>query len=139
MASKSGDGRYEVVWPSGERKQKMRPLAKRLDTLNGKSVAQLWDCLFAGDEVFLALGKKLRRTPSESGDGRYAVDWPSGERKQYLRPLAKRLGTLNGKTVAQLWDYPFAGDEVFLALEEKLREQYPDIKFVSWREFGSTH
>jgi hypothetical protein len=75
----------------------------------------------------------------QSGDGLYEVVWPSGERKQKMRPLAKRLDTLNGKTVAQLWDYLFAGDEVYLALEEKLREQYPDVKFISWREFGSTH
>jgi len=69
----------------------------------------------------------------------YTVVWPCGERRLKVRPLAKRLDTLKGKTVAQLWDYLFAGDQVFTALEEKLREQYPDVKFVSWREFGSTH
>ncbi|HTZ70044.1 MAG TPA: hypothetical protein VMB71_05275 [Acetobacteraceae bacterium] len=69
----------------------------------------------------------------------YEVVWPSGERKQPVQPLAKRLDTLNGKTVAQLWDYLFAGDQVFTALEEKLRAQFPSVKFVSWREFGSTH
>src|ERR1700758_622396 len=74
-----------------------------------------------------------------SADGLYDVVWPCGERKQKMRPLAKRLDTLNGKTVAQLWDFLFAGDEVFTALEEKLAEQYPDVKWVSWREFGSTH
>ena len=72
-------------------------------------------------------------------DPQYEVVWPSGERKLKVRPLAKRLDNLNGKTIAQLWDYLFAGDEVFLALEEKLREDYPDTKWVSWREFGSTH
>jgi hypothetical protein len=71
--------------------------------------------------------------------GLYEVVWPSGERRQALHPLARRLDTLNGKTVAQLWDFLFAGDEVFTTLEEKLRAQYPDVKFVSWREFGSTH
>lgn len=71
--------------------------------------------------------------------GSYEVVWPCGERRQKQRPLAQRLDTLNGKTIAQLWDYLFAGDEVFVALEEKLREQYPQVKFVSWREFGSTH
>lgn len=74
-----------------------------------------------------------------SADGQYEVVWPSGERKQKMRPLAKRLDTLNGKTIAQLWDYLFAGDAVFTALEEQIRKQYPDVKFVSWREFGSTH
>ena len=74
-----------------------------------------------------------------SDAGLYEVVWPSGERRQTLRPLAKRLDTLNGKTIAQLWDFLFAGDEVFTALEENLREQYPDVKWINWREFGSTH
>jgi hypothetical protein len=73
------------------------------------------------------------------GEVQYDVVWPSGERRLTQRPLARRLDTLNGKTIAQLWDFLFAGDEVFTALEEKLREQYPGVKFVSWREFGSTH
>ncbi len=73
------------------------------------------------------------------GSGLYEVVWPSGERRQALRPLAKRLDTLDGKTIAQLWDFLFAGDEVFIALEEKLIAKYPGVKFVSWREFGSTH
>ena len=79
----------------------------------------------------------MARNPTAMGI--YEVVWPRGERKQALRPLAKRLDTLAGKTVAQLWDFLFAGDEVFATLEETLRAQYPDVKFVSWREFGSTH
>ena len=76
---------------------------------------------------------------AKNGDGTYEVVWPVAERRLKTRPLAKRLDTLDGKTVAQLWDYLFAGDEVFVALEESLRERYPTVKFVSWREFGSTH
>ena len=75
----------------------------------------------------------------KGGNGFYEVVWPRGERKLTVRPLAKRLDSLKGKTVAQLWDYLFAGDEVFNVLEEKLRAQFPDVKFISWREFGSTH
>jgi hypothetical protein len=74
-----------------------------------------------------------------SSSGQYDVVWPCGDRKQKMRPLAKRLDTLNGKTIAQLWDFLFAGDEVFIALEKKIAERYPDVKWVSWREFGSTH
>ena len=71
--------------------------------------------------------------------GEYGVVWPSGERRLKVRPLARRLDTLNGKKVVQLWDYLFAGDEVFSALEAKIAEAYPGIEWVSWREFGSTH
>jgi hypothetical protein len=54
-------------------------------------------------------------------------------------PLAKRLDTLEGRTIAQLWDYVFRGDEVFAALEEGLRARYPGIRWISYKEFGSTH
>jgi hypothetical protein len=72
-------------------------------------------------------------------NGQYAVVWPSGERKLKVRPLAKRLDSLKGKKIAQLWDYLFAGDEVFASLEAELAKEYPDLQWVSWREFGSTH
>ncbi len=56
-----------------------------------------------------------------------------------LRPLARRLDTLEGKTVAQLWDYIFRGDEIFPLLEEGLPERYPGVKFIRYDVFGSTH
>ena len=74
-----------------------------------------------------------------NNDGYYEAYWPRGARQQKTRALAPRLDTLEGKTVAQLWDYLFKGDEVFALLEEDLKRRYPGIKFVSWREFGSTH
>jgi len=69
----------------------------------------------------------------------YEVLWPRSPRQARVKALAPRLDTLAGKTVAQLWDYVFRGDEVFALLEEGLAKRYPGVKFVSWREFGSTH
>ena len=69
----------------------------------------------------------------------YRAFWPRSPRQAQLRPLSKRLDTLNGKTVAQLWDFIFRGDEVFALLEEGLKKRYPDVRFVSWKEFGCTH
>jgi len=76
---------------------------------------------------------------TRTNDGYYEALWPRGQKRQRNRPLAKRLDTLEGKTVAQLWDYLFKGDIVFALLEEGLKKRYPGIKFVSWREFGSSH
>ena len=70
---------------------------------------------------------------------RYEAVWPRSPRQVGIKPLARRLDTLEGKTVAQLWDYVFRGDEVFRVLEEGLKQRFPGIRFVSWREFGSTH
>ena len=76
---------------------------------------------------------------AETQDGYYEALWPRAPRQAKARPLAKRLDTLNGKTVAQIWDFLFRGDEVFAHLEEALKKQDPDVKFVSWKDFGSTH
>jgi hypothetical protein len=71
--------------------------------------------------------------------GEYEVVWPRSRRTVGVRPLARRLDSLEGKKVAQLWDYLFRGDEVFSVLEEGLAKRYPGLEFVSWREFGNTH
>jgi len=74
-----------------------------------------------------------------NNDGYYEVYWPRAPRQMRAKPLAPRLATLEGKTVAQLWDYLFKGDEVFALLEDGLKARFPGVRFVSWREFGSTH
>jgi hypothetical protein len=43
---------YAVVWPRGPRAVSVKPLAQRLESLDGKKVAFLWDYLFRGDEIF---------------------------------------------------------------------------------------
>ena len=75
----------------------------------------------------------------ETNDGYYEAYWPRGPRQQRTRALARRLDSLDGKTVAQLWDQLFKGDIVFEILEESLKARFPGVRFVSWREFGSTH
>ena len=72
-------------------------------------------------------------------DGYFEAYWPRGARQQKTRALAPRLDTLDGKTIAQIWDFLFKGDEVFALLEEGLKQRYPNVKFVSWQEFGSSH
>jgi len=69
----------------------------------------------------------------------YEALWPRSPRQVGVKPLARRLDTLNGKTIAQLWDYVFRGNEVFALLEEGLKKRYPDVRFVNFKEFGNTH
>ena len=76
---------------------------------------------------------------SDPTDGYYEALWPRSPRQVQLQPLAQRLRSLEGKTIAQMWDFVFRGDEVFALLEEGLRERYPGIKWVSYKEFGNTH
>ena len=74
-----------------------------------------------------------------ASDGHYEALWPRSPRQAKVTPLAPRLSTLDGKTVAQLWDHVFRGDEVFEFLEAGLKARFPGVRFVSWREFGNTH
>lgn len=50
---------YDVVWPKSPLGVQSRPLAPRLDDLNGKRVAFLWDYLFRGEELFPVLAEQL--------------------------------------------------------------------------------
>ncbi len=72
-------------------------------------------------------------------DGYYEVLWPRAPRQMQQRALAPRLDSLAGKPIAQLWDQLFKGDLVFDLLEQAIRARLPEVRFVSWREFGSTH
>ena len=72
-------------------------------------------------------------------DARYAALWPRGPRQAKVNPLAKRLDTLEGKTIAWVWDYVFRGNEVFAQLEASLKVRYPGVTFLNWDQFGNTH
>jgi hypothetical protein len=50
---------YDVVWPRSPQGARSRRLVDRLDGLEGKRIAFLWDYLFRGDELFPVLEKEL--------------------------------------------------------------------------------
>ncbi|MBI2910107.1 MAG: hypothetical protein HYX92_20895 [Chloroflexi bacterium] len=43
---------FEVVWPLGKSTVEPLHLAGRSEHLQGKTVCQLWDWLFRGDDIF---------------------------------------------------------------------------------------
>jgi hypothetical protein len=53
--------------------------------------------------------------------------------------LAARLDTLDGKTVAFVWNHVFKGDAMFRIFEDAIRERYQDVTFVDHRDFGNIH
>ena len=72
-------------------------------------------------------------------DSGYEVVWPRGKSTMPSSRLAKRFDTLSGKTVCELWNRVFRGDQMFAVIEKELAKRYPGIKFVSYEKFGSTH
>jgi hypothetical protein len=68
----------------------------------------------------------------------HRVVWLRARRVVERRDLAPRLPSLQGRTIAFLWDSVFRGDEIFPVLEAALRHRFPDARFVGWDTFGST-
>ncbi|MBI2908516.1 MAG: hypothetical protein HYX92_12800 [Chloroflexi bacterium] len=69
----------------------------------------------------------------------YEVVWPLGKAVYETIPLAKRTPDLSGKTVCELWEWLFRGDEMFDILRESLSKRYKGVKFVGYEVFGNTH
>lgn len=69
----------------------------------------------------------------------YEVVWPRSRRTSGDIPLAKRLDTLNGKTIGGLWNGLFRGDEILRILKNELSKKFPGVKFVNYDEIGLIH
>lgn len=100
------------------------------------------DCLpqtLDGEEVKYMKEERKDLSANTAQQGIYEVVWPRDKRVLKIMSLSERLDTLAGKTVGELWDYAFRGDEVFSIIERELAERYPGITFVSYDRFGCTH
>lgn len=69
----------------------------------------------------------------------YQVVWPLGKLVYEGKALASRLPDLRGKTVCELYDELFRGDEIFPLIRNSLRRRYPGIKFIEYDVFGNIH
>ena len=79
-------------------------------------------------------------TTCRNGEPVYEVVWPLG--KSSSRPAiepSSPVSNLNGKTVADLWDWTFKGDRMFPIIHDRLRQRFPDVKFVDYHTFGNIH
>jgi hypothetical protein len=69
-------------------------------------------------------------TMTRRNSGDYAVVWPRSAKAVDIKPLAKRLDTIDGKTIAFLWDDLFRGDEIWPILKEELSKRHAGVSFV---------
>ena len=67
------------------------------------------------------------------------VVYPLGIQSAHEKDVAASLDDLNGKTIGELWNYGFRGDETFPLIRNKIREGYPDARFVHYEDFGNFH
>ncbi len=76
----------------------------------------------------------LSSLPAE--DVQYAVLSPLGEPVVEMISMAPRLETLEGKTIGEIWNGGFRGDESFPIIEKMLRKRYPTVKLIPYSEFS---
>ena len=69
----------------------------------------------------------------------YEVVWPLAPSAAAARALAARIPDLSGKTVGELWDYLFKGEEIFPLIRRALERRYPGIRFVEYETLGTIH
>jgi hypothetical protein len=70
----------------------------------------------------------------------YRVVWPLGRTSaQSDLETQGSLQSLNGKTVAFLWDFSFRGDEMFAVIQHLISSHSPEARFVGPNEFGDIH
>jgi hypothetical protein len=69
----------------------------------------------------------------------YEAVWPLGKSHWDTRDVNPGLDDLNGRTVAEVWDRVFRGEEIFPAIRAVLKRRFPDVRFVEYDKFGDTH
>jgi hypothetical protein len=55
----NAEPRFDAVWPLGRAATQQRPAQTRLDQLDNKTIALIWDFVFRGDEMFELLKTEL--------------------------------------------------------------------------------
>ena len=60
---------------------------------------------------------------------------PVGVQVMDQKAAAPRLKDLNGKTVGEIWNGVFKGDETFPVIREMLKQRFPGINVIPYTEF----
>ena len=81
----------------------------------------------------------MARQTSQSATPSYQVVWPSGRLASEPVAPSRPVSELHGKTVCELWNGLFKGDEMFPLIREKLTARYPNMRFVDYSKFGNIH
>jgi hypothetical protein len=74
---------------------------------------------------------------SESVEPRIDVVSPLGTQVSDDGVLPERLGSIDGKVIAELWNWVYDGDRAYPIIRAELQRRYPGIRFVQYEEFGN--
>jgi len=76
---------------------------------------------------------------SNSSEPHYDVLSPLSRKAVKTAAAAARIPDLNGKTICELWDVIFRGETIYPMVREYIRKRFPDVRFVTYEEFGNFH
>ena len=74
-----------------------------------------------------------------TGEPLYQVLWPLGRKMVSTYAAAPRVSDLNDKTICELWDGVFRGDEIFPLVRNYIKARFPRAKFVEYSKFDNFH
>ena len=60
-ASKINEPHYDALWPLSRKAVKRSAAAARIPDLNGKVVAELWDVIFRGEEIYPLVREYIKK------------------------------------------------------------------------------
>ncbi len=69
----------------------------------------------------------------------YHTIWPLARKRGIRAVEVTAVTDLSGKTVAEIWDRLFQGEELYAEVRRHLRARFPGIKFVDYDTFGDIH
>ena len=69
----------------------------------------------------------------------YDAVWPLAPKHGAGRCFPSASTRLEGKVVAELWDYLYEGDRAYPLLREELTRRFPSARFVEYPVFGNIH
>ena len=81
----------------------------------------------------------MKQNSGKTVDATFEVVWPLGKLAAKPVDSAPALVDLNGKTVCELWDGVFRGDEIYPILRSELQKKFPGVKIVDYKTMGNTH
>jgi hypothetical protein len=68
-----------------------------------------------------------------------AVISPLGLPVTQNKGIAPRLDTLEGKTVGEVYNHHFKGDQMFALYRQLLRQRYPGVRVVPYSELPASY
>src|SRR5437867_4803473 len=82
--------------------------------------------------VAVSVGRITVTAAEASAEPVYKIVSPMGESTAKMTAMARRLDTLDGKTVGMVWNHAFKADVTLPAIAEELKKRYPGIKIVPY-------